>query len=44
VTTLRRDNDWIGILLGLLIPLVFTLLLVLQLKLAENKLIELFKI
>jgi hypothetical protein len=44
ISALERNDDLIGILLGLLIPLVFTLLLVLQLKLAENKLLELFKI
>lgn len=44
ITALERDDEWISILLGLLIPLVFTLLLILQLKLTENKLIDLFKI
>jgi hypothetical protein len=43
ITALRRNDDWVGILLGLLIPLIFTLLLSLQLKLTENRLIDLFK-
>jgi len=44
ITALRRNDDWMGIVVGLLIPVVFTLLLVLQLKLTENKLIDLFRI
>lgn len=44
ITALQRNNDWAGVALGLLIPLVFTLLLVLQLNLTESQLIAVFKV
>src|SRR6218665_1538810 len=44
VTTVTRGNgDWKDLLFGLVVPLLFTLLLIFQLNRTENKLIDLFE-